>query len=237
MRGLHLGGGVLVSLLASFAISAQANAVPQLQRIIGKPLSAGAHPRDCGAQAAAITWLMGGAAGVLTGAEATPGRCDENHPPDPESVNLQGMVVEDALNKLVEIDQRYRWAEVDGVIVMRPLEAWSDATNPLSRPIDGFTMRDRNYRGALDLFRSALFVEPPSTTPDYEGSDELLRRKFSVNTQRGPSIDALNTIVRAHGALSWYVEYKTAPASIDGMVIHLHTFDNEGTLTQRHTQP
>ncbi len=146
------------------------------------------------------------------------------------------MTVEAALNKLVEIDPRYQWAVRDGVIVMRPVEAWSNPNNPLNQVIDGFSMQDRNYRGALDLFRTRVFGEPPSGKPDPEvGRGQQVRRKFSMTTPAGPAIDALDSIARAHGALTWYVQYKTAPASVDGMVIWLYTFDDAGTLTSRHT--
>ena len=101
---------------------------------------------------------------------------------------------------------------------------------------NGLALRVQMFGREAVEKRSAAFGEPPSTAPDYEGRGELVRRKFSVTTQSGPAIDTLDTIVRAHGALSWWVQYKTAPASVDEMVVHLYTFDREGTLTQRHTQ-
>lgn len=227
---------VAVIVLLCWPVSAaQNNAIPSLQRIIDTPFAVAAKATPCGSPTASV-WLIGAKIGVLTGAERSPGRClvDDEYP-NLETVELRGMTVEAALNKLVEIDPRYQWAVRAGVIVMRPVEAWSDPNSPLNQVIDGFSMQDRNYRGALDLFRSRLFSELPADKPDHEGRGKQVRRKFSMTTPKGPAVDALDSIARAHGALTWYVSYKAAPASVDEMVIWLYTFDEQGTLTQRHT--
>jgi len=228
-------GAVLVVLCWPVS-AAQNNAVESLQRIIDKPFAAAAKPTSCGSPAAMV-WLLAAKIGVLAGVEKLPGLCEsDDEYRTLETVELRGMTLEAALNKLVEIDPRYQWAFRDGVIVMRPVAAWSNPNNPLNQVIDGFSMQDRNYRGALDLFRTRVFGEPPSGKPDPElGRGQQVRRKFSMTTPAGPAVDALDSIARAHGALTWYVQYKTAPASADGMIIWLYTFDDEGTLTSRHT--
>lgn len=234
MRSLTRLAAVLGSLLGSVAISAQTGTVPPLQRIIDKPYRVLAKATACGGSPTS-PWLIGAKTGVLTGVERLPGQCEPDADGNRETVDLQGMTLQAALDKLVEIDPRYSWQMRDGVIVMRPVEAWSNPNNPLNQVIEGFTMQDRNYRGALDLFRVALFREPPSTKPDYEGRGQQVRRKFSMTAPSGPAVDALDSISRSHGGLTWYVSYKTAVASVDEMVVQLYTFDDEGTLTQRHT--
>jgi hypothetical protein len=235
MSRLVVIGAVLV-LLCWPVSAAQNNAIPSLQRIIDKPFAVAAKATPCGSPTASV-WLIAAKTGVLAGAESLPGPCvHEDEYPNLETVELRGMTVEAALNKLVEIDPRYQWAVRDGVIVMRPVEAWSNPNNPLNQVIDGFSMQDRNFRGALDLFRSRVFGEPPSDKPDYDSPvsrGEQMRRKFTMTTPAGPAVDALDSIARAHGGLTWYVQYKTAPASVDGMVVWLYTFDDVGTLTSR----
>ncbi len=54
-----------------------------------------------------------------------------------------------------------------------------------------------------------------------------------MTTPVGPAVDALDSIARAHGGLTWKVQYRTAPASVDEMAIWLYTFDDAGTLTGR----
>jgi hypothetical protein len=183
MRGLPLVGSVLVSLLGSVAISAQNHAIPPLQRIIDKPFAVPAKATPCGSPTASV-WLIGAKIGVLTGAERLPGPCvvDDEYP-NLETVDLRGMTVEAALDKLIEIDPRYQWAVRDGVIVMRPVEAWSDPNSPLNQVVDGFSMQDRNYHGALDLIRSRVFGEPPSDKPDYEGRGNQVRPGASVRAR------------------------------------------------------
>ena len=124
--------------------------------------------------------------------------------------------------------------ELDGVIVMRPLEAWSDANNVLNRKLSGFVMHEGNFARALSLWRAAAFGDESPSLSRQPGRSEHAKRKFSVNAGPLPLSDVLDAIVRAHGALSWMVSYKAAPATLETMVVDLHTFDGEATLTQHY---
>jgi hypothetical protein len=224
--------GVLLTALVGAAISAQAQTAP-LQRIIEKPQAVHAPAKACGGEAPWAVLKMGETAGVLTGAERLPGRCASPDYSGTEVVQLQGLTVEAALNKIVAIDPRYEWRERNGVIVIRPVAAWTAADNPLNLEIPGFATRDRNMRGALGAFGAIVLGLVPSAKPDPEEPTEFLRRTFNVTTRTGPAIDALDDIIRAHGALNWMASYRRKPASGDTLSVLMFGFDGVGMLEQR----
>jgi hypothetical protein len=226
--------GVFLTALGCAAISAQSQTAP-LQRIIEKPQAVHAPAHVCGSEAPWAVLKMGETAGVLTGAERLPGRCAPTDHSGTEVVQLQGLTVEAALNKIVAIDPRYEWRERHGVIVIRPVAAWGAADNPLNLEMPGFATRDRNMRGALDAFSAIVLGKPPAAKPDREEPTEFLRRTFSVTTRTGPAIDALDDIIRAHGALNWMASYRRRPASGDTLSVLMFGFDGVGTLEQRHS--
>jgi hypothetical protein len=230
--------GIVLAALGCAAISAQTQKAPPLQRIIEKPLTIHAPTHPCGGDAAFAVRQMGVAAGVLTGVERLPGRCAPSELANVDTINLQGMTVEAALNKVVEIDPRFAWHERNGVIVMRPVSAWTAADNPLNLEMPAFSVRERNIRGAVDLFLAAFHGKPPSTRPDYEGDkSELMRRKFSATTRKGTALDALDDMIRAHGAVGWMVSYTRRPASADWWYVSLYTFEGIGILDQPRDTP
>ena len=60
------------------------------------------------------------------------------------------MTVGDALKKLSALDPRYRWIESDGVIVVRPIAAWSDPKNVLNYQTESFVLKDATLGDALN---------------------------------------------------------------------------------------
>jgi hypothetical protein len=226
----RLLSGVVLLLLGWVAVSAQQPPRSPLQRIIEKPQAVHAPAHACGSEAPWAVFKMGETAGVLTGAERLPGRCAPSDYSGDEVVQLQGLTVEAALNKIVAIDPRYEWRERNGVLVIRPVAAWVAADNPLNLEIAGFATRDRNMRDALDAFGAIVFGLPPSARPDHQEQTEFLRRTFSVTTKTGPAIDALDDIIRAHGALTWMASYSRKPASGETLSVTMFGFDGVGTL-------
>jgi hypothetical protein len=220
--------GVLLTALGGAVMPAQAQ-TPPLQRIVEKPLAVHRPARECGSEAPRAVMRLGEAAGVLTGAERFPGTCNSVPLPHEEIVQLQGLTVEAALTRIVEIDPRFEWRERNGVIVLRPVEAWSASDNPLNNEIGSFATRDRNSSGALDTF---IANERIATKPDYEDKAELLRQKFNVQSTKRPAIDALDEIIRAHGAMNWVASYIKRPASRESLRVSMFPFDGDGAPAQ-----
>jgi DNA-binding NarL/FixJ family response regulator len=150
-------------------------------------------------------------------------------PRDAEVINLQGLSVGAALQKLTEIDPRYRWIERDGVIVVRPLEAWADPKNMLNFAAESFVLDDVNVGSALEAVVSALTGESRSSPTLHQSSQhsEQAARLFSVKTGPTSVGEALSAIVRAHGDAWW--QFGGPPGRPDlPPVVSIYTFDGTG---------
>ena len=78
----------------------------------------------------------------------------------------------------------------------------------------------KNALGRLDI-PSVDYLE---TTPT-----PLAARRFSVSLGAASLYEALNSIVRSHGELSWLVAYCLPQASYENSLFTLMTFDLRGT--------
>jgi hypothetical protein len=207
--------------------TAQNSSVPPLQRIVGVAFRVGPRVDICTVPTA--VWAIGKIAGVPTGSEYLPGECGADRPAHfVEQVNLLGRTVEEALNVLVQLDARYRWIESKGVIVVRPLTAWADRNHILNRISDGFVLEDQHLGGALDAVFIGLSGRAGSTLAERSMRTEQGARRFSLNLGAASVADALDAIVREHGALRWQAKYSQAPPSLETMTIWLNTFDDDG---------
>ena len=105
------------------------------------------------------------------------------------------------------MDSRYRWREDDGVLVVAP-ETPTDATYILESVVGPVRFRNVDAR---DVFRALarLFGQTQKWGP----SDT---RKFSLRFSGGTLRELLNSIVRAHGSLTWTLGYSRfgAPGTI-----------------------
>ena len=142
---------------------------------------------------------------------------------------LIGMTVGRALDALVAVDRRYAWREQDGVLILRPVEAWRDRTHFLNE-IVGST--DERKRRAIDIVkglyeRKGLRINWSSGggvgNPTQGGTD--LDLPMSVTLPPSTMLGVLNAIARSHGQLSWLVEYARGPAELRYSCILFITFD------------
>jgi hypothetical protein len=86
-------------------------------RTIGERLVASMPLAPCGERI--IAERISEIARVPAGIEFVPG-CARYEPPRPagaEEMSLQGLTAEEALDRLIAIDPRYRWAETEGMIL------------------------------------------------------------------------------------------------------------------------
>jgi len=222
--------GVAAVLLLAPGLRAQASAVPPLLRIVDSNLQVGLPIHFCSVP----TTVVGLAKrfNLVAGIEFTPGECSAKwakQRPAGEEVNLLGLTVEEALDKLVEIDRRYRWVESDGVIVIRPVDAWGDPKNFLNQISPAFVIDDKNLGGALDAIASNLDDQP------HRGSDALATRTaqgsrtFSVHLRATSVVGVLNAIVKEHGAMWWEVhDHARVATGQESRMVWLYTHDGSG---------
>ena len=116
-----------------------------------------------------------------------------------EGISISGMPLRQALDVLVALDPRYQWREMDGVIVLRPVEAWLSSENPLFRLMPTIALHD--VSAAKAIAEVAAVLKGPSSVSGLPDT-----RTFSVDIPRGALLDVLNAIVRAHGQLTWLWE-------------------------------
>ena len=152
--------------------------------------------------------------------------------PVSERTDLVGLSVGDALDALVSADPRYGWREQDGVILIRPVQAWADPSHFLHQRFSGFRMRDstasdvtraiyKRFGVPIRYGEGGVFGDPPD-------SDDLEKR-IDFDVPSGTIVEALNSLVRAHGGLGWMVHYANAPADIRTSCVRFITFDGKFT--------
>ena len=53
----------------------------------------------------------------------------------PTPLDVRGVTLRQALDAVITKDRRYAWRMLDGVVVVRPVAAWNDATHPLDETL------------------------------------------------------------------------------------------------------
>jgi hypothetical protein len=117
------------------------------------------------------------------------------------SIPATGRPLREVLDALIAVEPGYVWEEMDGLVLIRPVERASGDRDVLSIQIDRFQLRDVRSADAINalavLFGAGGVAGPGDT------------RRFSVDMPDGSTIlEVLNAIVRAHGTLAWAYEHK-----------------------------
>ena len=164
------------------------------------------------------------------GIEALPGPCVGPRRVR-DRVSLSGMTLAEAMDKAIGEDPRYWWTFTDGVLVVRPLEAWGEREHFLHRPLASFQIDDRNLDGITAAVRQAITGGVPPSPVDRPMQTDEGNRKLSVDMVGTSIYEALNQVVRAHGSLIWQLSYCRAPARQESSDIMFRTFDGSGLTT------
>jgi hypothetical protein len=228
MRWLMIGVGLsLLSL--SIPASAQEH-IPPLERLVDLSYEIRLPAHECTVPSAVLG--LASRYRFVAGAEYLMVDCQRRWAEarrDGGSINLQGLSVGEALTKLAEIDPRYRLVERDGLVVIRPLEAWADPRHVLNFSTESFVLEDVNIGGALDAVVEALTGRPRADSALERSAErtEQGSRRFSVKTGATSVGEALNAIVRAHGDAWW--QFGGPPGQPDlPPVVWIYTFDGTG---------
>jgi hypothetical protein len=164
---------------------------------------------------------------VPAGAEALPVRCTLDSPASiVERVPLISMHLKDALDVLVKADPRYLWMESDGVIIVRPSSAWANDKHFLNTVIDRYELADDNIGAALDAILARF------RPPGHAGA-EIMAGVGRLTLSLGPIsvLEALDAVVRAHGAAHWSVVYCLPEVAPDVAMLNLMTYEKRGIGT------
>jgi hypothetical protein len=198
-------------------------------RIVGERLVATTPLDPCGV--AYLAARISEIARVPAGIEFVPGcaRYEAPRPAGAEEMSLQGLTAEEALDRLIAIDPRYRWTETEGMILVRPLEAWTDAHHFLNTTVSEFGFADQNVSAAAVMLLEALRGEPiQPPTLEVAGRTEEGNRRFSLRPRTTSVLEAANDVVRAHGGLHWTLSYCKPERRAEYALFMLQTFDHSG---------
>jgi hypothetical protein len=137
-----------------------------------------------------------------------------------------GRSLGDVLEAITRLDPRYQWREMNGVIVVRPVTAWSDGESPLFALAPPVRLDGARSAEAVAAAAVAMGRQPTELVAFPDG------RRVSVDLQGGTMLDLLNAIVRSHGELCWtYTPADRADAQRTGLshTLSFGVFNGVGT--------
>jgi hypothetical protein len=126
-------------------------------------------------------------------------------PPQTPTITLTGLTARAALDRLVILDPRYRWLVSDGVLVFRPLAAWDDPFHFLHTTFPSLQLEAVNFATAFQAISNVLLGFPADRTNGPYGQHTAQGRQLISVTLATSGYEALNRVVRTHGALRWRV--------------------------------
>jgi hypothetical protein len=243
MEGRMPGRLVAMAALAivtspSMLAGVQEPALDPLEGFVQSNLYLRPPPNHCDAPGLALT--LAREAGIPAGVEHLPGNCNYRLPgqEDPGAwIPLIGLTYREALERLSEVDPRYYWVVSDGVLLMRPLEAWGDEEHFLNQPIGEFSLEEGTAAEALDLLWRRLSEWPSEMAPAGPRSFHRTRTDqvgwlLTIELTATSGVLALDAIVRAHGALSWSLTYCKPEARPEYARIGFQAHDGRGGFGQ-----
>jgi hypothetical protein len=161
--------------------------------------------------------------GVPAGVEYPPEPC--KYPPGrvDKEVPLIGKTFHDVLDLLVKTDPRYYWTETDGVVILRPLAAWTAKNHFLHAAVDPLELKDANIGAAMDAILPGPF--------GHRGGVQIMAAdpaKITVSTSATSMAEALDAIVRAHGRARWEVKYCLPEMQAEVATVRIVSYDERG---------
>jgi hypothetical protein len=223
---------ITLVLIASVALPASTFGQSRTEsRVIAENLTAYVPLALCGVPG--IARRIAESSGIPAGIESVPACRDLDPQPPPrwqaEPITFLGMTVAHALDRLMTLDPRYRWTETDGVIIVRPLEAWTDAKHFLATPVSDFGFTDQAIGNVTNLVAEAWRGDPLKLSPlEAAGSTPEANLHFSLAPRTTSIVEAMTAIVRAHGSMVWTISYCRPARKAEYASFSFMTFDHGG---------
>ena len=122
------------------------------------------------------------------------------------------ITVRQVLDQLVALAPRYRWVDMDGVAVIRPIAAWTDSADVLNGRVAPLHLAVATVSDTLDI----LFRKRPDDSPP-PGLNHLNFNKppFAMTFDGGTMVEAFNALVRSSGNAGWMTRVLHA-SGVDG---------------------
>lgn len=140
---------------------------------------------------------------------------------------LHARTAREAFDEVVTINPSFRWAQIDGVVVVRPVAAWDDPADVLNQRAAAFQVINVDLHEAL--VRALDATTPPLRYPRATRAvrTRLFDPPMSVDFSGGTLLRALNAVVRGKGDAVWRVAYMHDEAAV--LVAGLSTLDTAAT--------
>jgi hypothetical protein len=161
------------------------------------------------------------------------------------SLDLAGLTPRQAIDRVLSQRPDYRWTEVDGVAVVRPVTAWAPTGSVLNAPVAPFTVADEHPHLALHtLFQSSqpsLFQEHTDLLLSSNGrrhedryASSVIDDPVSVSFAGSTVVQALNAISRGFGG-GWQAAYTPRGDNRRSLWVALYTLDSDAGVTGLHS--
>jgi hypothetical protein len=114
-----------------------------------------------------------------------------------DTTDLAGSTFRQALDRLVALAPDYRWKEMNGVAVVRPVTAWDDPADGLNRQIAPFNIMGERLGGAVNIMLGR--------TVSYSNAERINAISASLTFSGGTLLDALGALTQSYHAGGWDV--------------------------------
>jgi hypothetical protein len=133
--------------------------------------------------------------------------------------SLQGKTVGEALDALIAVHRGYAWRSVNGVIHVRPQQAFDDFNHFLNQAVGPVELTDALPLHATfevhRIFVPDCVVNHPIYTEEREAflekEDPAMRQTVTLSFAGGTVLNLLDAVIKAHGSLYWSVTYDVPP--------------------------
>jgi hypothetical protein len=132
---------------------------------------------------------------------------------------LRGKTVGQALDAVIALYPGYEWRSVNGVIHVRPQQAFTDFNHFLNQAIGPLELTDALPLHATfevhRVFVPDCIINHPIYTDEREAflerEEPAMRQPVTLSFKGGRVLDLLDTVIKAHGSLYWNVTYQVPP--------------------------
>jgi hypothetical protein len=155
------------------------------------------------------------------------------------SIDVSGLPATAAFAKVVEANGSYRWREVDGMILVRPIA--STGVEWLDQRIDNFEVHDVTAKDAVYSVHRVFdpaYKSPPTASQVLDRYREQpekfasVMKPVSVSLHQSAVWQVLDAIANAHGRLSWIVKYQGGKVAADRAIVELCSLDKWTIVTR-----
>jgi hypothetical protein len=128
----------------------------------------------------------------------------------PRPLDVRGVRLGQALDAAVAADRQYAWRAMGGVVVIRPVAAWSDAFHPFAKPAAPLRLENVHRSQLVDAVRRVVDPRASALAPPRDDEPTV-----SLDFAGGTLLDLLNAAARA-GGFGWRLSSSSSTILLDG---------------------